>query len=79
MLIGPYGGQLVSAFGLAGSQVAGMLEFYGESMQKSASNPVPPPTTPFWQLKLAQRASPAPTRFCEANAAYDRAYCDNTD
>lgn len=70
--------QMVSAFGLAGSQVAGMLEFYGESMQKRF-NPGPAAHNAILAVRLAQRGFTGADTIFEGKRGICRAYSDTCD
>lgn len=70
--------QLVNAFGLAGSQVAGMLEFYGESMQKRF-NPGPAAHNAILAVRLAQKGFTGADTIFEGKRGICRAYSDSCD
>lgn len=78
MLMGLSEEQMVNAFGLAGSQVAGMLEFYGESMQKRF-NPGPAAHNAILAVRLAQRGFTGADTIFEGKRGICRAYCDECD
>lgn len=78
MMMGLDKEQLVSTMGLAGSMVAGMLEFYGESMQKRF-NPGPAAHNGILAAKLAARGFTGADTIFEGKRGVCRAYCDEVD
>ncbi|WP_161974952.1 MmgE/PrpD family protein [Bacillus timonensis] len=70
--------QIVSAFGLSGSQVAGMLEMYGESMQKRF-NPGPAAHNSIVSVNLAQRGFTGADTIFEGKRGICRSYSDEVD
>ncbi len=70
--------QMVNAYGLAGSQVAGMLEFYGESMQKRF-NPGPAAHNAILAVRLAKMGFTGADTIFEGKRGICRAYCDECD
>ena len=78
LLLGLSEEQLVNAFGLAGSQVAGMLEFYGESMQKRF-NPGPAAHNAILAVRLAQKGFTGADTIFEGKRGICRAYSDTCD
>lgn len=78
LLLGLSEEQLTNAFGLAGSQVAGMLEFYGESMQKRF-NPGPAAHNAILAVRLAQKGFTGADTIFEGKRGICRAYSDSCD
>lgn len=78
LLMGLTEEQMVSAFGLAGSQVAGMLEFYGESAQKRF-NPGPAAHNAILAVRLAQKGFTGADTIFEGKRGILRAYSDSCD
>lgn len=78
LLMGLTEEQMVNAFGLAGSQVAGMLEFYGESMQKRF-NPGPAAHNAILAVRLAQKGFTGADTIFEGKHGILRAYSDTCD
>lgn len=78
LLMGITEEQMVNTFGLAGSQVAGMLEFYGESMQKRF-NPGPAAHNAIAAVRLAQLGFTGADTIFEGTRGICRAYCDECD
>lgn len=70
--------QFISAYGLAGAQVAGVLEFYGESMQKRI-NPGPAAHNAILSAKLAQRGFTGADTIFEGKRGVCRVYSDKCD
>lgn len=78
LLMGLTEEQIVSSFGLSGSMVAGMLEMYGESMQKRF-NPGPAAHNAIFAVRLAQKGFTGADTIFEGKRGICRAYCDEVD
>jgi 2-methylcitrate dehydratase PrpD len=70
--------QLVSALGLAGAQVAGLMEMYGPSMQKRF-NPGPAARNGVTAAQMAQMGFSGADTIFEGERGFLRAYTDKSD
>lgn len=77
-LLGLDESQLVSALGLAGAQVAGLMEMYGPSMQKRF-NPGPAARNGVTAAQMAQLGFTGADTIFEGERGFLRAYTDQSD
>ncbi len=77
-LLGLEAQQLVSALGMAGAQVAGLMEMYGPSMQKRF-NPGPAARNGVTAAQMAQLGFTGADTIFEGERGFLRAYTDKSD